>query len=158
MSKDITSISESSLREQASKDGVTHLSTGVAVFKDGKVLIVRRVKDDFLGGKYELPGGGVDDGETIVEAAKREVMEETGLKINKVIGTFEGFDYTTNKKPHVRQVNFLVEVEPGDIILSSEHDAFLWVDSKAVDTPEMTDKMRQCIKQALANFGKVSSF
>jgi 8-oxo-dGTP diphosphatase len=149
VTKNVTSVSESSLREQAKKDGVAHLSTGIAILKDGKVLIVRRVKDDFLGGYYELPGGGVDEGESIAGAAKREVLEETGLRVSKLIGTFQGFDYSTDKKPHVRQVNFLVGVEPGDIVLSDEHDAYLWVDSKAIDNLGMTDKMRQCVRRAV---------
>ena len=60
-------LDENAIRDKAAKEGITHISTGVAVVNDGKILLVRRSIDDFLGGYYELPGGGVDDGETIVK-------------------------------------------------------------------------------------------
>ena len=145
----VTSISETAIRDQAKKDGVTHISTGVAVVKDGKILMTRRVEGDFLGGNYELPGGGIDEGETITEGAIREVQEETGLIISKIIATFDGFDYTTDKKPHVRQINFIVETKPGHVILSHEHDDFIWVDENNIDSVKTTDNMRKCVKDAL---------
>ena len=53
-------IDEDSIRQKAKEDRVTHFATGIAVFKDGKLLVVRRVAhDDFLAGEWELPGGGV---------------------------------------------------------------------------------------------------
>ena len=141
---------ESSFRAQATKDGITHISTGVAVWRNGKILIVRRAAADFLGGSYELPGGGVDDGETISEAAIREVKEETGLSVSKILAVFAGFDYTTDRKPRVRQVNFLVEVEAGKVVLNhAEHDEFRWVDEADYAAAPMTDNMKRCIKNAL---------
>ncbi len=98
-------IDEETIRKQATSDGVTHIATGVAAIKDDKILVVRRVAyDDTLAGEWELPGGGVDPGETIEQGALRELREETGLLVDKVIGTFEGFDYTTAKKPKARQI------------------------------------------------------
>jgi 8-oxo-dGTP diphosphatase len=89
--------SESSIHETAKLDGVTHISTGVAVVRDNKILVVRRAQDDYLGGYYELPGGGVNEGEGIEQSAIREVVEETGLVVTKIIGMFQGFDYSTDK-------------------------------------------------------------
>jgi len=142
-------FSEKDFREKAKKDGITHISTGVAVLRDGKILMVRRAADDFLGGSYELPGGGVDEGETIADGAIREVKEETGLVVSKIVTNFKGFDYSTDKKPHVRQVNFIVEVEPGDIILSHEHDGHIWADKDNLSDINMSDSMRKCVTDAL---------
>lgn len=147
-------FSEEDFRAQAKKDGITHISTGAAILRDGKILMARRAADDFLGGLYELPGGGVNEGETITEGAIREVKEETGLTVSKVVTTVEGFDYSTNRKPSVRQVNFLVEVEPGDAVLDpEEHDGYRWVDKDSFGDVNMSDSMRKCVTGAFALIG-----
>ncbi len=141
---------EEQVRERAKADGITHISTGAAILQGGKILTVRRAPDDFLGGYYELPGGGVDDGETIGDAAFREVREETGLVPIRTIAIFQGFDYSTDRKPKVRQINFLVEVEAGDVTLSEEHDDFLWVDRNSLPKLKTTDNMRTCLLEAFS--------
>ncbi len=145
----MSNFSETDFRQQAFKDGITHISTGVAVLRDNKILLVRRTKNDFLGGVYELPGGGVDEGESIEDAAFREVREETGLMPAQIVATYGGFDYSTNKKPKVRQINFVVKVEPGDVVLSEEHDNFTWVDSSSMQSLDMTNSMIKCVTDAL---------
>jgi ADP-ribose pyrophosphatase YjhB (NUDIX family) len=56
---------------------------GVVVFKDDTVLLVRRGKPPSIG-SWTLPGGAQELGETTEEAARRELMEETGLRIGKL--------------------------------------------------------------------------
>ena len=142
-------IDEQLVREQGLKDGVSHYATGVAIVRDGKILLLRRVPNDFLGGVYELPGGGVDDGETIESAAIREAKEETGLMVTKVIAQFPGFDYSTPKKPLVRQLNLLVEAAPGEIQMApDEHDAYAWVDLESVEKYKLTKPMLACVMHA----------
>jgi 8-oxo-dGTP diphosphatase len=57
-----------------------YLAVSAAIFRDGRVLIVRRAEPPARG-LYTLPGGVVELGETLVEAVTREVREETGLEI-----------------------------------------------------------------------------
>jgi 8-oxo-dGTP diphosphatase len=141
--------SETDIRERAALDGKTHISTGVAVVRDGKILMARRAAGDYLGGVYELPGGGVDDGETILEGAIREVGEELGLRVTTVLGMFDGFDYSTDRKPGVRQINFLVKAEPGEPKLNpAEHDDYVWADEETLAKIESTEPMRICMKKA----------
>ena len=53
---------------------------GVLVWRDERVLLIRR-RNPPRAGQWSLPGGGQELGETIAEAARREVGEETGLEI-----------------------------------------------------------------------------
>lgn len=62
------------------------IGVNMAVLQDGKILLTRR--EDFE--VWCLPGGGVEDGESLGEAALREVKEETGLaaKITRLVGIY----------------------------------------------------------------------
>ena len=51
--------------------------------RDGKVLLARE-SDAHSGGKWEMPGGGLDFGEDIREGFKREIQEEMGLTVTKM--------------------------------------------------------------------------
>ena len=59
------------------------LAVSAAIIRDGRVLIVRRANPP-AHGLYTLPGGVVEVGETLTEALKREITEETGLTIEPV--------------------------------------------------------------------------
>ena len=59
------------------------LAVSAAIIRDGKVLIVRRARPP-ANGIYTLPGGGVEVGETLMEAVVAEVREETALTIAPV--------------------------------------------------------------------------
>jgi ADP-ribose pyrophosphatase YjhB (NUDIX family) len=56
------------------------LGSAVIVVSDGRVLLGRRAKDPNRG-KWVVPGGGVRPFESIAEAGRRELLEETGLEI-----------------------------------------------------------------------------
>src|ERR1700689_249710 len=60
-----------------------YLAVSAAVFRDGRVLIVRRARSP-AHGLYTLPGGGVELGETLEQAVVREVREETALAVAPV--------------------------------------------------------------------------
>lgn len=50
--------------------------------RDGKVLLLR--ESEVRSGQWELPGGGLDFGEDITQGLRREIEEETGLKVKMV--------------------------------------------------------------------------
>ncbi len=66
------------------------VAVGAVVMKEGKVLLVKRKKPPSRG-QWAIPGGSVKLGETLQEAAEREIREETGLRIkaNKTVYTFD---------------------------------------------------------------------
>jgi ADP-ribose pyrophosphatase YjhB (NUDIX family) len=55
------------------------------------ILLIRKNRPDWQAGRYNLPGGKIEDGETIHEAASRELFEETNIKAHhvRIIGTIE---------------------------------------------------------------------
>ncbi|HEY1180490.1 MAG TPA: NUDIX domain-containing protein [Phytomonospora sp.] len=54
----------------------TRTRVGAVIVRDGRILLIRLGGD---GDVYEIPGGGVEDGETLEETLRREITEETGL-------------------------------------------------------------------------------
>ncbi len=62
------------------RDRAIRVRVGVLIWRDGEVLLVRHER----GGRsyWLVPGGGVDAGETMIEAGARELLEETGYKVD----------------------------------------------------------------------------
>ena len=60
------------------------LAASCVVFRADEVLLIKRSQEPFKG-QWGLPGGKVEFGETVLHAAQREVLEETGI-IAKIIG------------------------------------------------------------------------
>lgn len=59
------------------------IPTGVHVVceQEGRILLLRRAGTGFFDGLYSLPGGHVEPGESVLQAAGRELEEEVGLKV-----------------------------------------------------------------------------
>jgi 8-oxo-dGTP diphosphatase len=92
-------------------------------------------------GTYGIPGGGVEARETLESALKREVLEETGLKVRKILNYLSYFDITLEKTGRVRNFIFSVDVEPGDVKLT-EHESYSWVSSKELNEFKLTKEMK----------------
>jgi 8-oxo-dGTP diphosphatase len=85
------------------------------ILKDGKVLLGKR-KNCVGEGTWALPGGHLEFGENLIDAAIRELKEELGIKAKKIqlVSVTEGSRYPTD---HYIQANFLMEEYSGKISL-----------------------------------------
>lgn len=98
------------------------------IIRDGRLLLVRRAACDSLPGVFELPSGGVEDGERLLAALRREVREETSLRVVSVTCFIGAFDYRNSHGQSARQFTFRVEVGDGEPRLDPlEHDDLAWV-------------------------------
>lgn len=126
MSDVLTSDVFESLVKLAESDGIQQLVVGAVIQDYGHVLILKRPTTDFMGGIWELPSGKVEAGETLDEAIRREVLEETGLTVMAVSRYLGSFDYESGSGKRSRQYNFAVDVEKPEPVKLSEHDAYVW--------------------------------
>jgi 8-oxo-dGTP diphosphatase len=139
------------------RDYPDHPRVGVgAVIVDGeRVLLVRRGRPPGLG-KWSLPGGLVELGETTVEAIRREVEEETALRVR--VGGVAGVVDRVIRDPdgrvryHYVLVDYLVFPENGDARAGSDAAEVRWVPVDEVSrlAPDITDGLMDMIQRALA--------
>jgi ADP-ribose pyrophosphatase len=61
-----------------------YVGVGVIVFRDQEVLLIKRNKEPNKG-HWSIPGGRQIIGETVADAAKRELLEETGVKVDQLL-------------------------------------------------------------------------
>lgn len=59
-------------------------SISVLPIVNGEILLVKQYRHALKSWEYEIPGGGLEDGEIVEEAAARELIEETGYKVDKI--------------------------------------------------------------------------
>lgn len=74
---------EEQLPERSPRRPIPHrqVAAAVTVREDQRVLVARRMPDDFLGGLWEFPGGGVEMGESPEDGLVREMREELGIEV-----------------------------------------------------------------------------
>lgn len=129
------------LLAEAADAGIGQFVVGALITdQDGRVLLLRRKPDDFLGGLWELPGGGVEPGEQLGEALSREIAEETGLTLSEVTGYVGTFDYASDNGLMTRQFTFGVTIEKHEPIILTEHDDSAWTDLS--ELPDVSDETR----------------
>ena len=102
---------------------------------EGKILVLRESSKDperVHIGKYDVPGGRINPGESFDSCLIREVREETGLevKIEKIFFVNESWPKIGSDQYQVVRMFFVCSSDSISIKLSDEHDHYLWIDPK----------------------------
>ena len=120
------------------------LTVDIIIEYQQKVVLIRRKNDPYKG-HYALPGGFVDIGETVEDAARREAKEETGLdiEIKRMVGTYS--DPTRDPRGHSVSICYLAEgagtLQAGDDAASAELFEFAMIPKLAFDHNKMVIDM-----------------
>jgi ADP-ribose pyrophosphatase YjhB (NUDIX family) len=124
------------------------LAVSAAIFRDGKILLVRRARFPARG-FYTLPGGRVEFGETLHAALRREVLEETALEIE--IAGLAGWREVlpgTSGGGHYLIMSFAARWVRGEPVLNDELDDCRWLPPETLGELRVTDGLAEIIRSA----------
>ena len=106
------------------------VGVGAVIVRDGRAVIVRRGGEP-LAGEWSVPGGVVELGETLRQAAEREASEETGLVVRagEVLEVFDSIvpDASGKTQYHFVLIDFLCEYVSGELRAGGDAADARWV-------------------------------
>ena len=129
-------------------------SCGVVLFNSSKVLLLRHSSISSRGGgHWDFPKGHIDDGETEIQTALRELGEETGIEQVKVVDGFrDTITYTFSggqEQIGKEVVFFLATTKESKVTLSHEHIDYSWLDFDSAFSRLTYDNARQILQNAI---------
>jgi ADP-ribose pyrophosphatase YjhB (NUDIX family) len=129
--------------------GRPQLATSAVIFRDDEILLVQRAKEPGRG-RYSLPGGRVEWGETVAQALHREIAEETGLTVEliQLAGIREVLPRAANG--HFVVLSYAARWTGGDVVLNDEHQGHVWVRVNEAARFPLTDGLMPIIEAAQA--------
>ncbi len=128
------------LVQKARGDGIASTVVGLVLIRNGRLLLLKRRPDDFMPNLWEIPGGHVDPGETIPDAMRRELLEETGLALDAIVAYLGGYDYA-GEFGRTRQWDFEVTAR-GQVAEHPEHTEYRWTTPNEWPNLAMSSEMR----------------
>ena len=132
--------------------GSPRVGVGAVILDEDRVLLIQR-GGSTLPGKWSIPGGLVELGETTREAVRREIAEECGLEIElvDVCGVLDRVvrDPAGRVRYHWVLVDFLAVVRGGTLCAGDDAADARWVLLDDVEQYDTTDGLMDMIKRAL---------
>jgi len=132
------------------------VAVGAFVFKDDRILLVQRGQSPAKG-LWAIPGGSMELGETLQEAAEREIREETGLviKAREPVYTFDVIerDDTGRIRYHYVIVDVLAEYVSGTLQPGDDARDARWVSALEMGSLEMSHRTREVLAKQF-DFGR----
>ncbi|MGC2288665.1 MAG: NUDIX domain-containing protein [Thermoplasmata archaeon] len=114
---------------------------GAAIFRGGRLLMLRRAAlDPAFPGRWDIPGGSVEEGESLEDAIRREVLEETGFRVRVgapyAASIFDATYGDTARRTPLKivavQFRCFTSARRAPRLDPKEHSEFAWVDRRDV--------------------------
>ena len=126
-------------------------AAGVVVDDGGRVLLIRRGKAPDLG-EWSIPGGAVELGESIEDALRREIREETGLEVavGRLLEIFERVerDEAGAIRFHYVVIDYRCTVTGGELCAGDDALDAAFVDPADLDRYALRTSVRRVISSA----------
>jgi 8-oxo-dGTP pyrophosphatase MutT (NUDIX family) len=141
--------------ERIGREGVLRPGASALAFDATRERILLTRRED--NGRWCLPGGGMDPGESAAEACVREVLEETGLvaRAIRLVGIYTTPDllveYPDGNKIQPVAFSFEVEITGGELGLSDETTDFGWYTLADMEAMDIMENHVQRINDAIQN-------
>jgi ADP-ribose pyrophosphatase YjhB (NUDIX family) len=137
-------------RPVAAAGAVVVRRAGEAGATTREILLIRRGVEPAMG-KWSIPGGAIELGETARDAARRETREECGLdvEVNDIIGVFDVFvrDEAGQLRFHYVIIDYLAEPVGGSIQAGSDVDEARWVALEEAARLDITSGTREVLRR-----------
>ncbi len=131
-----------------------HLVAVTAIIKNqyNKILVVKRGANEIAyAGKWAYPGGKVEKGETIMQALKREILEEVGIEIEDYKELLQDYTFVKPDGNNVVGLNFLVRAKNTEVKLSEEFQDYKWVNLSELMGLDRIPEIEISAKQVLSS-------
>jgi len=126
------------------------VAVGAVVFNEGRVLLVRRGKAPSKG-LWAIPGGSVELGESLQEAAEREILEEAGIvvKAREPVCTFDVIerDDAGRVRFHYVIVDLAADYLDGDLRSGDDALEARWVSPGELETLTVNERTRRLLER-----------
>ena len=133
------------------------VGVGVVIVEDGRALLVRRGNEP-LKGEWSIPGGVVELGETLREAAAREAKEETGLEVEagEVLEVVDRIMRDPERKIqyHYVLVDFLCRKLSGEARPAADASELCWITARELEAFPLADSAAAVVRKGLQLAGK----
>ena len=136
------------------------VGVGAVIICNGKILLEKR-KNEPGKGKWSVPGGLVELGESVEQTVMREVEEETGLEVEKPehIDVVDNIirDESGRVKYHFVIIDYFMKLKGGTLKAASDAEELKWVPLSDVEKYDLTKTFRAFFQRNRQKLEKLDS-